>query len=370
MYSRIFGKTYKFNGDSRIENLLREILVLYEAPSQINDADVEVNFVKELPNISNYSQNPALHKYSSKQIQMKLGSTWVSWVNHPLGNKCLVIYVALPKFNCLKDNVMFWRSWRSMEFSNELEKFVQLLHELILVPSTYYFDDIVPLHAAAISTKSRCLLLAGTGGVGKSSGLLSIHEELGVSFMADDITVIDNQGGIYGNMAWPKIYGYNCEGNQIRSKILNERGLIDKVHFLIRNRINPSSVRRKIRPDKLFKSSESGRKSLTTLVYLFRQDVDKVSIETIEPYKAATLSCSVLEAEYSVFHNQIHWAEYNAEMQSEVSPLQMKNIRKKWLDIYQSTFSRAKCVKIVIPLRYTHKEYQQLIKNYILLELV
>ena len=330
-------------------------------------ADVEITFTECLPKLSGYSQNPSVHKYSSKQLQMKFGNIWVAWeYNKILEKKCLLIFAKLPKFNFIMYNL---RRVISMEFASELERFVQILHELILVPSTYFFDDIVPIHAAAISSQSKCLLLAGTGGVGKSSGLLSIYDNPAFSFMADDIAIIDDSGGVYGNMAWPKIYGYNCKNSQIKKKLLGDRNNIDKLNFYIRNRINPSLARRKIRPNLLFKSTESGRKPLTNLVYLFRQDVEEISIDNLDPCNAAKLSCSVMEAEYSVFHNQIHWAEYNSDMQSSVSPLRMARVRKQWFDNYQSSFSVAKCVKIIIPARLGHEEYQVFINKFISSEL-
>ena len=62
----------------------------------------------------------------------------------------------------------------SMEFASELERFVQILHELILVPSTYFFDDIVPIHAAAIAHNQN--VFVADWWCRKSLSLLSIYD--------------------------------------------------------------------------------------------------------------------------------------------------------------------------------------------------
>ena len=106
MYSKIFGKIYKFNCDSKIQLLLDQILGLYESPMETEYADVEITFTECLPKLSGYSQNPSVHKYSSKQLQMKFGNIWVAWeYNKILEKKCLLIFAKLPKFNFIMYNL-------------------------------------------------------------------------------------------------------------------------------------------------------------------------------------------------------------------------------------------------------------------------
>lgn len=362
MYAEIFGNKYQFNCDSVTEALLKEVLQLYRTPPSEQLVDVEVNFTDNLAPIQKYSQNPSIHKFSLQATHMKMGNTWISWEQSPDSKIPLQITIAIPKNKYLKK--IFGR-WRSMEFPSDVETFVQILHELILVPTQYFLQDRVPIHAAAIGSNKGCVLIAGTGGVGKSSALISLRDEPDLKFMADDIAVLDSKGGVFGNMAWPKIYGYNCVGNEMQEILFKSRGAFDILHFRVRNRIDPAKVRRKIRPNVLFQYTESSRAQLKALIYVFREDADSLSIEPLESDVAAALSCSVLEPEYSIFHNQIHWSEYNAKMLGHPAMIRMGDVRRNWFETYQSAFTGVDCVKLSVPLRISHVEYQSNIKDLI-----
>lgn len=362
MYAEIFGNKYKFNCNPDTETLLKEVLQLYRTPPSDSLVDVEVNFTDNLPPIEDYSQNPSVHKFSFQLMHTKIGNTWISWERRLDSKMQLHITIAIQKQNFLKKMLS---RWRSMEFPSDVEYFVQILHELVLVPSQYFLQDRAPIHAAAIGSSSGCVLIAGTGGVGKSSALISVRDDPNLKFMADDIAVVDSKGGVFGNMAWPKIYGYNCIGNGMEKILLKSRGAFDNLHFRVRNRIDPTKVRRKIRPDALFQSTESNRLQLKALIYVFRENVDRLSIKPLESDVAAALTCSVLEPEYSIFHNHIHWSEYNAKMLGYPPMIRMDDIRRNWFQTYQSAFTGIECNKLIVPVRMRHIEYQSYIKDLI-----
>lgn len=362
MYATIFGNKYKFNSDPDMEVLLKDVLQLYQTPSPKSSVDVEVTFTKSIGEAKNYSQNPSIHKYSPKVTSMKMGNVWISWEKSHADRIPLQVSVSLPKTKSLKRVLS---RLRSIEFASETEALVQILHELVLVPTQYFFFDKAPIHAAAVGSAAGCVLIAGTGGVGKSSALLSVRDVPSLSFIADDISILDSKGGVFGNMAWPKIYGYNCIGNKFEKELFKDRGVFDMFHFKVRNRIDPTKVRRKIRPDKLFKLTESDRVHLKALVYVFREDTDQISIETLGSDVAAALSCSVLESEYSIFHDHIRWSEYNSKMLGSPALLCMDDIRKNWFETYQSAFTGLNCVKLSVPLQENHSNYQSYIRDFI-----
>ena len=82
--------------------------------------------------------------------------------------------------------------------------------------------------------------------------MLALRRNEGVGFVSDDIVIMSDTARVNGNMAWPKIYGYNCIGNAMKSEILAGRGWIDRAHFNIKNRLNSANVRRKMSPDRLY----------------------------------------------------------------------------------------------------------------------
>lgn len=359
----IFGKVYEFTSDPEYQGLLNEALCLYK--SATNTADVKVDITKYRKARIVTSSNPSLHQKTSEGMNTKFAPVEVHWGR--TGSGSLAIDAIMPP---QKSGVVgYLKKINSMEYPAEIETFEQILHELILVPSCYFFSDIAPIHAACVGRDSKAILLAGTGGVGKSSAMLTFRNHTEYEFVSDDISIIDGSGAIYGNMAWPKIYGYNCAGNSIKSCLLAGRGLLDKLHFNIRYLLNPSRVRRKIRPDKLFKKYQSGKVDIAAIYYLVKEKVDRIQVTKLDEAVAVDMSVSVMNAEYQIFHKFLDWENYNSLARQEKPVLSFENVLIDWRKVLAKAYSGIKIVKISIPLSLDHKEYQDSINALIRLEL-
>ena len=46
-----------------------------------------------------------------------------------------------------------------MQFTNRIENIGQIFHELVLVPLTFFQDNLVPIHAAGFSSLNKGILL-------------------------------------------------------------------------------------------------------------------------------------------------------------------------------------------------------------------
>lgn len=348
----IFGKLYEIHWEGSFESVVEPSVALYPDGPKSASADVRIKIVKRLAHLTPLSINPKIHKSLTDGMCTIFGKVHACW--KPCEDGALAITMAVP--NSISLN--FLRRAKSKEFPTPVEEFEQLLHELILVPSVYFSASTAPLHAAAVSIPSGNILIAGTGGVGKSSAILALRALKGAAFISDDISVVSSQGTVYGNMAWPKIYGYNCAGSAIGNEILKGRGLIDRVHFKVRNALNPDKVRRKIQPDRLYGSVVPSGVDVTRICYLFREDVPQMSLGSLSVDAAADMSVAVMESEYGIFHRHISWEEYSALARNSEPLLRMRDVRSRWRDIYRSAFSRAEVTKISIPLRIDHAQYQ------------
>lgn len=93
------------------------------------------------------------------------------------------------------------------EFPNTFDSAIQIIHELLLVPSTFFLDGRAPVHGAAISVGGKAAVFSGTGGFGKSSALLRLAnlQRHDMPFMADDMPILGNTETLFGNMAFPQI---------------------------------------------------------------------------------------------------------------------------------------------------------------------
>lgn len=364
MKKRIFGKIYEFSFDPEYEELLDSTLRFYDnAHDELSEILVSIS--KKNRPTELVSVNPKIHRKTTEGMSTNFGLLDVHWGWNE--NEQLVVDAVLKARS--KGLVGFVKKLYSMEYSTDLEVFEQVLHELILVPSCYFFSDVALVHAACVRENGKAVLFAGTGGVGKSSALLTFREMRSCEFVSDDISIVDKGGFVYGNMAWPKVYGYNCEGNSIRDVLLKGRGQLDRLHFNVRYRMNPSRVRRKISPNRLFCDYRSGKTPIGALFYLVRENVDEMLVTNLDMQVAVNMSISVMSAEYQVFHKFIDWEYYNALACQKEPTLKMQIVMRNWRDALTHAFAAVKVAKVSVPITIDHNEYQKAINEIVRAEL-
>lgn len=349
----IFGKVYEFEWSSDFDSTLPPSIELYENASDSSRAEVKIIVSHALTDHTPLTINPKIHQYSQNEMRTIFDTVHASWRQDEDG--ALVIGMAVPSVTRMRRAA---RRLMSTEFSTETEHFEQLLHELILIPSVYFLDDVAPIHAAAIAKHSGAILWAGTGGAGKSSAVIAFRQHEDTSFIADDISVVSSAGVVYGNMAWPKIYGYNCTGNEMAREILKGRSVADRLHFHIRNHWNSSHVRRKIAPNRLYQSVTPTGSPLNNIAFLVRENVPAVTTSFLPIENAVEMAIAVMESEYGVFHMHLNWQEYNALANGSTPLLTMPQVREKWRKIYRAAFSKVRIFKISVPFEIEHICYQ------------
>ena len=353
----IFGKNYSFESESDLLELVNLSTRLY-ADCTTQNPDVIVSIVRQMDELPVLSQNPGIHRATDSAIDVSMNGHRIRFGTTKNGSRNVILH-----YRSRTGLRAILRKANSMEFANELEEFEQILYELILVPSLYFFDDRVPVHAAAVSHHGATTLIFGTGGVGKSSTLVAMRDSPDHAFVSDDIAVLDGNSDVYGNMAWPKIYGYNCENTDLESKLLAQRSAANIIHFKVKNHINPKTVRRKIEPDALFKKVESGKSSLARVICLFRENVTKPQISDISDRVLVEMMLQVFITEYQVFHNHIHWHEYNALGRNDHATITMKATLCKWSTLLESALKGKKLQKLSIPVAMPHGEFLEYIST-------
>lgn len=354
MKKEIFGKSVVINSSTEYEDLVLDSVDLYhDCKSEHTDIIVHIgkNSVFTIE-----STNPKLLSNCDSGFITRYRNVEISW---GYIDSILNVYVNLKEKSKLRD---FVSKVVSMEFATQSQMIGQILHELVLVPMNYFYGDCFPIHAATVCKNNNSYLFTGTGGVGKSSALLSL-KDAGYSFHSDDIVLINKDGTTFGNMARPKIYGYNCEGNRIQSLLLKDRGRLDKAHFLLKKKYNPSKVRRKICPKELFNGSISLSAEAEKMFYLFREDVSEFSVSEINDLKIARdMAVSVISAEYIEFHRFIEWHNYNSIALGKKPLLNIEEVKKNWHLTLDSALKNVQVYKVSIPINMPHEEYQKSIK--------
>ncbi|MEW9570438.1 hypothetical protein ABQJ54_01595 [Rhodanobacter sp. Si-c] len=355
----IFGKCYAFSCDAALQELLAESLSLYvDADGREPEVNIHVGhaITKRRPS----SINPSVHDTFEHGMLTSFPSIDVYWER--TGNGRLNVEVAIKPRRGIRRLI---HRLLSMEYPREIEVFEQVLHEFVLVPSVYFFQDVMPIHAASVMIGSQACLLAGTGGSGKSSAMLALRRNQDAGFVSDDIVVMSANARVYGNMAWPKIYGYNCIGNAMKREILAGRSWVDRAHFSIKNRLNSANVRRKMSPDRLYPHVESTSAALSRLYYLVREDVPDIRVSALDPGHAIDMTIAVVSAEYSVFHDHLYWEKYNALATMRTAMLTMEEVTANWRRVLSASLAKVGCFKISIPLKVDHAVYEDSVTDII-----
>ncbi len=313
------------------------------------------------------SRNPSIHFFGENTIIIKDKMMDIAF----LFSKEKQLKIVLFKLNFAKSNFRsFLRKWLNMQFTNRLENIGQIFHELVLVPLTFFQPDLVPIHASGMSVESKGILLGGTGGVGKTS--LEIDFCLnGSSFITDDIAVVNSKGAIFPNYNYPKIYGYNLEGNAVlKQRLFKNRSIMDNLHwFLHKSVFGIDKVRRKKSAFDLYDNVETDSVQLSNYFFLFKKNVKTLYCEKLDIDKAVEMSIDVIFSEYSAFFNHIKWHNYNAIGSGKEPIVTCNSIEKKWREnLYK--FLGDKDIKLInIPFKMEHSKFKLAMNELILKEL-
>lgn len=357
----IFGKNYAFTCEDRLAEIVKGSVELYPN-TQGNRIDVDIT-LSEIPKEAPIARNPSIFSKYKNGFLTHFPPCQVLW-NHDPAENSLAVTLFLSKSR--SKAMAAYSRLRSMEYATEVEEFEQILHELVLVPSVYFFPDLSLVHAAAISVNGKALLLAGTGGTGKTSALLALRKDDRAGFLSDDIAVISQGGNVYPNLAWPKIYGYNLSSYIEKKEVLRNRSMLDKLHFNTKLYLNPKTVRRKIRPDRLYASVNFQSIPLDRVVYLIRDNSEKINIRNLLPESAVRMGIHVMKTEYGIFHNHLEWDAYNSLAIGMAPVLQSDQVFKHWENNLTAVFQQVNLQSLHIPIGEKHEDYLNFINDILL----
>lgn len=359
----IFGKNYSFKCANSFSSTLIPSIDLYPEgdPSNIH---VIVEIHDDLPTRSFLSNNPSEFFKAKNSVDFKYYKGRVRWTRNEEND---MLHVHLSYSTTKFGLIATFRKFRSMEFSTDVEEFQQILHEVVLVPSVYLLPDRAIVHSSVMSVDGNAIMLAGTGGVGKTSAALSLRNNERVSFIADDIAIISPEGLVYSNLAWPKVYGYNLSSHISKQELLKGRSLIDKIQFNCKVSSNPKKVRRKMKPNLLYKRYQDTNSKLKTVFYLFRDHSTNIHTTSLKEEDAIEMGLHVMRTEYNkILHNNFEWDSYNS-IASKIDPfVKLEDVFDNWRHVLNCAFENVDIQLLHIPFNLPHEEYLREIHKYIL----
>jgi hypothetical protein len=258
----------------------------------------------------------------------------------------------------------------SLDYKTTIEVVGTILHELVLIPMTFFFHDLAIIHASSFKDKKSktSYMIGGAGGVGKTSLELLYCKKNNFSFISDDIAIIDDKGNIYPNLSYPKIYAYNVTNDScFKKEVLSDDSLIGKIQWDFMKKVRgDNKVRRRLSPSKLYKNYET-EKCLADNYYILTKNnlINNITKQHISVQDAVTATTNIVFNEYHTFFQHIKWHEYNCIINNTTPTLNFGDI------FYRSTEILTKCFRgtnnnvLKIPKKISHKDFIENISDLI-----
>jgi len=347
--SKVFTIKY---GKGLASELLKEELSIYEETKLEPDVILGINdnsFEKKI-----LSKNPSIHEEIENGFSCKFGETEISWLKK--GEK---IYINMV-FDENKKN--FLQKLMSIQYTHPFENIGQIFHELVLIPTLFFYPaDLSIIHGSALETKdNKAIIIAGTGGVGKTSLELSLIFKNQSKFLSDDIVFVDKNCYIHPNYSFPKIYGYNTIGKKnLEQRILEKRSAFDKIQWNFSKIFLNRPIRRRVNPKVFYNDKISKGLELTNYYFLFRGNYSDFSFENISAETAAKINIEIIKTEYSAFLNHLHWHKTNRLAAKEKILIDAEQVLSKWHELQKNILGQCKCYLLKIPLNAEISEIEK-----------
>jgi hypothetical protein len=351
----IFGKVFELNTiDCREGRMLHHELAVY--PLVEEEPDIQINYVLPGEERSVISKNPSTHALRDDGFDFTMGPVNISyWFD---GKDITKIDFSIKHSSTLMSTL---NKMMNIQFTNHREAIGQWFHEFVIVPLGFILKERALLHSSAVmAPDNKAILFGGTGGVGKTSLEIELCKHHNCSFLTDDISFVSNEGNIYPNLAYPKIYGYNIKGdNKTRKQIFKGRGLVDRFFFWLHTLRGDQYVRRRISPVVFYGNVQNVEVSVKSYLILSKMNVDKIEFEKLEKERALNLSQQVIVREYQTFINHLVWHDYNSLLANQNSIISEEELMSKNQEVLHEALSIMENLYLVkIPLQMSHADFK------------
>lgn len=266
------------------------------------------------------------------------------------------------QFHCKPQRRPLRSRFRSIQYATRAESAGQILHELVLVPAVHLLSSRVPLHASGVHLpEGGALLLGGTGGVGKTSLELELCLERKCGFLADDISVVAQDGQVWPNLNFPKIYAYNLTNNTaLKQRVLPTAMSLDQLQWQwLSHRKGTHRVRRRVSPFKLFPSVTLKPQPLKRYVLLAPYAGNALRLSPIDAELATALSLEVLCTEFATMHSHLRFHSFNRRARGLAPIFSLADILKNWHQLLMNVLSNVDCRLLEIPVGLQHKDFKR-----------
>lgn len=352
----IFGKVIELNtSESKEGKLLHDELSVYP---RVDDQTTELRINYTEPNVLQnvISKNPSTHALRKDGFDFTMGPVTISyWFEE---KDITRIDFSIKHSSTLMSTL---NKWLNIQFTNHKEAIGQWFHEFVVVPLGFILKRRGLLHSSAVmSSNNQAILFGGTGGVGKTSLEIELCKHHNCSFLTDDISFISDQGTIFPNLAYPKIYGYNIKGDpKTRKEIFRGKGVVNRFFFWLHSLRGDQYVRRRMSPAVFYGKVQNEEVKIQSYLILAKMDVDQIELVPLEAKKALNLSQKVIVREYQTFINHLVWHDYNSLLADMNPIIEEEELISKNRLVLEKTLNNIENLYLVkIPLNIAHADFK------------
>jgi len=189
------------------------------------------------------------------------------------------------------------------------------------------------IHAASIVRDNKGLLLAGTGGCGKTSTTFKLLERDEVRYLAEDFSIVEQTGAMYFNPKTISLYASDLRGQPALLTEYLSRTLSRYEHRLWeRSRNNRRNPMRKVPPAELLGAGKIGRiASLKTAVFLSRGNFSRIHLQHLSAEEFADRSA------YASFR--------------ELQLPSIEQFRLDMINAYREAVKESTCILLQLPVK-------------------
>jgi hypothetical protein len=353
--SKVFAVEFD---DTPLSLLLQEEMDLY--PEADGFADIEIQFRRGTRKV--LALNPNSHEENPDGFTVYAKRYSVQWRAHDSLPKVYFDFFGSPK------DYMF-KFLLSMQFTHPYEQIGQTFHEEVIIPAFIYFfpDDISLVHGSAVeSPDGGALVFGGTGGVGKTTIELELVLNHGYKFIADDMVLLDRDGSVFPNYAYPKIYAYNTAGEKkVSKKLLHNRPLVDRAWWQLQRKVSLKKTRRRAPLGDFYSGRISQGAGLRHMFLLLRTNRANLICHRAKGDLIAAMNDDVIQAEFSRHFDHLYWHNFNRRFLGG-RVFELQQVRDLWRDNQRRALQEAECWIVEIPIGHTVRELKELIPRIIM----
>jgi len=212
------------------------------------------------------------------------------------------------------------------------------------------------IHSSAIERNGSATLVAGRGGVGKTTAMLKCVLERDYRYLSDDLSLIDASSNIWRTPQSMQVYGYNTAGEPaIEDALLRNRSASDRLAWRARLALKGGHrVRRRVSAEELVGESKVGTRSkVGSAIFLERWTSSTFSIQDMSGAEFAQRSANIIVDELSTFID-VSLSEHSSSNRPITRSL--ADTQSQAMKIIDKAMTGVRCRLVRVPIKANPKQ--------------